>query len=299
MNQTYFYHIKNRKTMTKKMLLLSATLGMAYLGFTGFSSGPGAGSGGLNLTGSPGSTGSSCGGSGCHASGSGAITTGVAIRKVGAGLPVTDGKYEPGASYDVTLTGANTLHPTPTLPKFGFQITATKADGTKAGTVGTPLPTSTARRTIGGLEIVEHTAALNQGTLPGSYLVTFRWTAPPVGSGNVTFSYIVNGVNGTSTASGDQPSISRTTVFSEQTASINELNASIANKVFPNPCSIVLNIDAPSNTKYVASVHDLVGRQILAPSHSNQIDVSTLNTGVYVLRLVGEEGQQSITFVKQ
>lgn len=284
--------------MNKKMLLFSAALGMIYLVTSSKVGGP-ATTSSANLTGSSGSSGATCGGSGCHASGSGAITTGIVIRVVGAGLPVTNGKYEPGKKYDVTLTGANTLHPSPTLPKFGFQITATKSDGTKAGTVSTVVPTNTAIKTLGGLEIFEHKAALNQGTLPGSYSVTYQWTAPPVGSGNVTFYYIINGVNGTGTSAGDQPSIGRTTIFTEQSTSINEVKNNIASRIYPNPCSNVLNIEAANNSHFMTSVYDLTGRQVIAPSHQNSVDVSALSAGVYVLRLNTEDGQQVSTFVKQ
>lgn len=281
--------------MNKKILLFSATLGIAYLGITGYKTGPGGAS--LNLTGSSGS-GASCGGSGCHSASSGktiALTGGPIFLKVkSTSVPVTNGKYIGGTTYVVTFSGTNS---TP-LPKFGFQIACVKSDKTSAGTL-TATATNTVKRTLGGVQIIEHTAALPQGSLPGTYNVSFDWTAPAAGTGAVTFAGIFNAVNGTGDQSGDEPSNGLTQVFNEQPASIGEIKNEIASKIYPNPCTNVLNIEAAGSAKFMATVYDLAGRVVIAPAHQSNIDVSALTSGVYLLRLNTEDGQQTATFVKQ
>jgi hypothetical protein len=81
--------------------------------------------------------------------------------------------------------------------------------------------------------------------------------------------------------------------------SINEKINNIASKIYPNPCSNVLNIETASSTKFMATVYDVAGRQVMAPSHQNSIDVSTLSNGLYMLHLQSEEEQQTVGFIKQ
>lgn len=275
--------------MNKKILLFSATLGMIYLVTSSKVSGP-ASAIPANLTKT------SCGGGGCHAAGNALLTTGIVITPEGSGIPVSNGKYTPNATYNVVLSGFNSTGTA--LSKFGFQIAATKSDGTQAGTLSAA-PTGTAIRTVSSISILEHTMALNQGTLPGTYSITFKWKAPAAGAGAINFDYIMNGVNGNNLSSGDIPSPSRATIFNETPASINEKINNIASKVYPNPCNNVLNIETATSTKFMATVYDVAGRQVIAPSHQSSIDVSSLTNGLYMLRLNTEEGQQTVSFIKQ
>jgi hypothetical protein len=61
----------------------------------------------------------------------------------------------------------------------------------------------------------------------------------------------------------------------------------------------MLNLETATNTKFIASVYDVAGRQVIAPSQQNSIDVSALTNGLYMLRLQSEEGQQTVGFIKQ
>ena len=282
--------------MNKKILLFSATLGMIYLVTSSKSGGPATGGLG-NLSGSAGSA--SCSGGTCHASGSAANTFAVGGNIVGLYSNATAtaavvGGYVPGTKYYVKLTAGNT---TP-LPKFGFQASCVSGTTTKinAGTLAA-MPSSNTVVKTGPINVIEHTKALTATSL--QYVSIFEWTAPPAGTGDVTFYVIVNAVDGTNTPANDQPSIGMTKTFYEKTTSINEKINNIASKVYPNPCSNVLNIETTSTAKFMATVYDVAGRQVIAPSHQSSIDVSSLTNGLYMLRLNTEEGQQTVSFIKQ
>jgi hypothetical protein len=285
--------------MKKRILLFTATLGVAYLAISGYAAGPFPFEG--NLTGS-GTKAASCGGSGCHAAGSASNTYAanatlgiVSLYSDAAATAIVTGGYVPGTKYYVKMLAGNK---TP-LPKFGFQISCVSGTTTKvnAGTMVAIASSNTVVRT-GTINVLEQTKALSPNTTL-QYQVIFEWTAPPAGTGSVTFYAVINAVNANGSESGDQPSIGLTKTITEKTTSINEINNNIASKIFPNPCSNMLNIEAASNAKYVATVYDLAGRQVLAASHQSNIDVSSLSAGVYLLRLNTEDAQQTVTFIKQ
>lgn len=283
--------------MNKKILLFSASLGMVYLAISGNAAGPGK-TGNGNLTGSPGST-ATCSGSTCHSAASASNTTtqigGPIFLTVKGGAPEAAGLYNPGVTYVVRLAGENKF----ARPKFGFQVTAVKkSDGTKAGTLVATNTTQTQLVAIGGRDIIEHKTPINT-TLGGLCDITFEWTAPPTGTGDVDFYAVINAVNGTGSTDGDQPSPSLKATFKDKTTSIGEIKNNIASKIYPNPCSNVLNIETAGTAKFMSTVYDLAGRQVIAPGHQSNIDVSALAAGVYLLRLNTEDGQQTATFVKQ
>lgn len=284
--------------MNKKILLFSATLGIAYLGFTSYSAGPATGGLG-NISGSAGVA--NCSGGSCHPAGNASntypssSTAGiVSLYSNSSATALVVGGYVPGTKYWVKLTAGNK---TP-LPKFGFQVSCVSGTTTKvnAGTLAA-MPSSNTVVKTGPINVIEHTKALDATSF--QYVTIFEWTAPPAGTGDVTFYAMVNAVDGTGTTANDQPSVGMTKTFYEKTTSIGEIKNNIASKIYPNPCDNLLNIETTSNDKFMATVYDLAGRQVIAPSHQNNIDVSALNAGVYMLRLNTENGQQTATFVKQ
>ncbi|MES2477849.1 MAG: choice-of-anchor V domain-containing protein [Bacteroidota bacterium] len=285
--------------MNKKILLFTASLGMVYLAISGNSAGP-ATMGNGNLTGSGGPA--SCSGGSCHASGS-AVNTFPASTSAGivslysnsTATALVTGGYVPGTKYYVKLTAGNK---TP-LPKFGFQVSCVSGTTTKvnAGTLAA-MPSSNTVVKTGTINVIEHTKALSASAI-FQYEVIFEWTAPPAGTGDVTFYAMVNAVNNNGLSTGDEPSVGMTKTFYEKTTSIGEIKNEIASKIYPNPCTNVLNIEAAGSAKFMATVYDLAGRVVIAPAHQSSIDVSALTSGVYLLRLNTEDGQQTATFVKQ
>lgn len=64
--------------------------------------------------------------------------------------------------------------------------------------------------------------------------------------------------------------------------------------LYPNPTSDVLNFRVPTNKtiKHI-TVHNLLGQKVLESSNTEQINVRTLNTGMYILKLEMEDGLTS------
>lgn len=281
---------------TKKALLFSASLCIAYLCFTSYSIGPIAGGAG-NLSGSEGS--SSCSGGTCHPPSNALFTYASALgiaslySNPSATYPVL-GSYVPGTKYWVKILAGNRKP----LPKFGFQASCVSGTTTKvnAGNIEAIAGSFTAVRP-GTIKVIEHTKALSATSF--QYVSVFEWTAPPAGTGDVTFYVVVNAVNDDGLSTGDEPSGAMTQIFKENTSSSVKIKSNIASKIYPNPCNDVLNIETASKNKLMSSVYDLAGRQVIAPSHQNNIDVSSLTAGFYLLRLNTEDGQQTATFVKQ
>ncbi|MBW3624913.1 MAG: hypothetical protein KY468_16045, partial [Armatimonadetes bacterium] len=88
-----------------------------------------------------------------------------------------------------------------------FELTAKKADNSRGGTITVTDPANT--QLIGSPPVTspQYIAQTSQGTAEGQPDVgptwSFQWTAPPQGSGNVTFYAAGNAANGNSSASGD------------------------------------------------------------------------------------------------
>jgi len=88
-------------------------------------------------------------------------------------------------------------------------------------------------------------------------------------------------------------SIDDVTLVNLDVVSANEIEASKTN-IYPNPVNNSLNIESNS-TFTSARIFNVVGQEVLnATSFSNQLDVSALKTGIYMLELVGENNQVEI-----
>ena len=150
-------------------------------------------------TGAPGET--QCGS--CHAGNSGNQT--VTLTAV---PPVTE--YIPGNSYNIAL-GIDD----PGMIRWGFEATALKdSDNSMAGTFTTLVDTHVTTLSAGGRTYVCHTtngavAPGNPtdgtwwGTPDGPVAWLFTWTAPPQGSGDVTFYAATVSADGNNSDTGD------------------------------------------------------------------------------------------------
>jgi len=66
--------------------------------------------------------------------------------------------------------------------------------------------------------------------------------------------------------------------------------------MYPNPANNVLNIDSMINVEKV-EIYNIIGKQVLTSdgfSNSTEINISTLNTGIYLVKLKGENNSTAI-----
>lgn len=153
---------------------------------------------GLDRTGGPLSGGQTC--SACHSGGSGA--TSITFELLDSNnVNVTS--YLPGAAYTAKF------QVTSNLSIKGFQAVALRSGNLQAGTFTTIFSTQSTISTLAGRQYPEH-----QGS-SGSGLFQFKWIAPAINSGNVTFYACGNGVNGNGGTSGDLPSSPISQVITE------------------------------------------------------------------------------------
>lgn len=87
-----------------------------------------------------------------------------------------------------------------------------------------------------------------------------------------------------------------------KTTSVKELNATLVNKIYPNPASATLNIELMDNSKKTITLKNLQG-QILSTTQVNalvtSVDVSTLSTGIYFISVQSENGIQTMKFIRE
>jgi 1,4-alpha-glucan branching enzyme len=112
--------------------------------------------------------------------------------------------YVPGQTYSITVSGTHTG-----VVKFGFELTAENASGTKVGTFA--ITNATQTKLTNGNKAVTHTSA---GTTPtaGSKTWSANWTAPNPAVGPVVFNAALNAANGNGNNQGDVIYITSATV---------------------------------------------------------------------------------------
>ncbi|MCR8666210.1 endonuclease [Aestuariibaculum sp. M13] len=69
-------------------------------------------------------------------------------------------------------------------------------------------------------------------------------------------------------------------------------------EVYPNPVQETLYISNPTNQVMETMVYTLNGLKVLIPVENNQLDVSKLSSGLYILELVDQGQLEHIRFVK-
>ena len=229
------------------------------------------------------------------------------------------GHYKPGVTYTVKITGTNTTGST--LPKFGFQVAATKGataatSPVNAGTLqSTGLPTglhyvaAPGSSTTFYANVVEHHTSLSATTGTGgtgtTYVESFTWTAPAAGTGTVSIFGALNAVNANTSADGGDLWNTAQLVLSELPASgtsVANTNAKISINAFPNPVINTLNLQM-DNTQtgiYSLQVLDVSGRSIVnenipvnGNSHSATISSANWAPGTYRV-IVSKDGNSTV-----
>lgn len=281
----------------KKIVLFTAASGLFYLSLSSNAGGPAAG--GLNATGSPG-TSPSCGG--CHAGGTGTTTATVELRKLSTGPtgPVVT-SYLPDTNYLVKVVGNH-----PTLTHFGFQVTALNSANANAG-VFSDFPVNVHSAVVNAVTIIEHTDQLPKTN--NEFNATFRWKAPAPGSGAVTFYGIINAVDNNTMVSGDRPSPGFTVAVAEATtASIGTAASAMSIRVFPNPVTTELHLalSQPEQGSYQLAVYDVRGKcvynsalAVAGPEDEWQVNTADWACGLYHVHLWKEGTMKTALVVKQ
>jgi hypothetical protein len=251
----------------KTSLLMIPAMAFLLMSNTGGKSGA--------FSGSPGDGGTSC--TACHSGGN--FGASVAITH---DIPTTG--YLLNTTYNVTVTG------TSSASAHGFQMTAEKvADDSKIGTL---IEGTTSSLTNGGVNIT-HTNSSNSSW-------TFQWKSPATDEGKVTFFAALNAANDNGGTSGDQV----VTGDSGQISSLSVADAKRLNfEMYPNPAATDLIIQLPSGAnEATVEFYDYIGRMSLSKKISNsdsQINVSNLNKGVYLLKVLSDDKIGIQKFIKK
>jgi len=258
MKKNYFF---------KPFLFLIPITAFALFSFSG-------GVGGAR-SGSPGDGGTTC--TICHAPGADFNASAIITTNI------PTGGYDINTDYTVTVTA------TSTAPGHGFLLTAERlSDDGKIGSFTAGSGTVTQD---GGTRI-SHSNRTNSTW-------SFTWRSPSTLQGQVRFYASVNAVNNNGSNGGDQ-------VVTAQSDISNALGISEARllkfEMFPNPATDVVNIQLPTGTSEAeVGVFDYTGRKVSAKTVTltdNQLNVSNLATGMYIIRVSAEDKLGAQRFIK-
>ena len=282
--------------MKKNIVLLFVLICFVFITSSGFRLGPakyGAGNG-TGSTGGP----KSCGGSGCHGNNSNNTLDTITVIDKTTGAPTLS--YKPGQTYTVMLTGTNSS----SLPKFGFQVSATLIDHSQAGTMIVTTAPNTQATTVGSITIIENSN--NIDAVSGRYMTQFDWTAPPTGSGYVTFYGILCAVDGDGYATNsDIPNPANDVILHEWTSAVETYANNEQVKIYPNPFKDYLRLDVGTATGdrtvrlFNISGAAIVSTNSFANNATFDINTSSWAKGIYIVQITKEGIAQTMQVIKQ
>ncbi len=239
----------------------------------------------------------SCARSGCHPSPAQTATTADLNLKIGTTTPNltlnSSFEYTPGQQYSI---GLSILRSASTNPFYGFQIVAMDASNNPAGTM---VVTAANNTKINTLAVSGHTYQyMGHKTANSNRNWVFKWTAPAVSSGPVTFYYAFNVAN----ASSAQPTDPEGTIYhnsvtiQEMTTGINDLTDKVADlTIFPNPVSsnFGLSFNLKETNQVAAQLYSLSGQMVKElinekmseGGFNQQFDINELPAGIYLVKM--------------
>ena len=231
-----------------------------------------------SFSGSPGDGGNNC--TACH--------TGTASSSnitITSNIPDTG--YDFNTTYNVTITNSAGS------ARNGFQVTAERDDNN--GKVGTFVSGGSDTQAVNSGQRITHTS---NGNNQSSW--TFQWTSPSTDVGRVTFygaSVSGNGANG---SQGDQ-------VFLGQSNSSPSLSVDNLTKIdfdtYPNPAKDFVTLQLASNTdNAVVAFYDSLGKialQTNITNTQNKIDVNSLASGIYLVKIISGNSIGTQKFIKE
>jgi hypothetical protein len=225
------------------------------------------------MTGSPGDSGMNC--TGCHIGTAQTASGWIATTVTGAG-------YVGGQTYTITLNGSHAGS-----SRFGFELTAEDASGTKVGTF--IITNASETKLVNANKAVTHTFAGTNGP-GGSKTWNVDWTAPSGSTGTITFYAAVNATNSDGQPTGDVIYLTNHAINPDVT-NVEEYSRGVS--FYPNPTSGLVNFDVPNlATNAEITVSNMNGQQVHrleAGAGITQVDLSHLSAGVYIVKISSDE----------
>lgn len=264
--------------MKKPILLFISLFSItAMMTLESYKNGPAAG--GVQATNAPGSSANKC--TSCHTGGNFGTISVDLVMMTDSALAVTE--YTPGSTYTLTATVSNSAG---SPAGYGLQMVALKtSDNSNAGVLASPSANAK-------LSNLASRTYLEQKTTSSTNVFSVNWTAPAEGSGDVTFYFGANAVNGNGNNGGDKAVLTDFT-FSEAIIPVDTTDSSnavteileIQHMIYPNPAKDYLYLNSSSEVSDL-QVFDVFGNVISNWNWQNEkIDVSKLQNGVYFMLL--------------
>lgn len=248
--------------------LLSIVLCLGLMSNSG-----GRASAGFGASGAPGE--GTCGNAGCHAAGNFAPSIDISVLNAN-GEQIDE--YFPNETYTVSVT-INSGMGAPAA--YGFQILALD-DAANDMSVWSNPSSNAQIVNLGSKNYVEQQGPSSSNTFE------VEWTASIEETDNVNFYVAGNAVNGNGSP-GQDGSATGSLTIPRAVLSTKNLADEVNLKISPNPVSDRLFIELSSNFESIELI-DLMGKKVLH-STDNQIDVSTILEGTYIVRVLLAEGK--------
>lgn len=232
----------------------------------------------------------------CHSAGVFSPSVDLAILKDGESVQ----EYTPGGVYTMRVTANHSGTPA----SFGFQAVALAGnDNNQAGAFSNPAD-GIQVTDLNGRQYPEHSRR-NENNI-----FEVEWMAPAEGTGEVRFySSVVAANNGSGSGGDGSAFLNNPVILSEAVTSSRETAPLLSSfSVFPNPVADYLQLQWEGQERGVLriEVFDLSGQllvqqpqQMAASTQSASIDVSSLPSGLYQLRITDGQRQNVQRFVKQ
>lgn len=220
----------------------------------------------------------------CHSGGTFTFTPAITIKD-GNGNTVSS--YMPSTTYTITV---DDVHQQPSNPpvRYGFQCVAMLPNNTNAGDFSNP-GSNMQIVTGGNFKYAEH----NNPDINGTF--EWTWTSPAAATDTVTFYAYMNGVNNSSSTSGDR-ALPTTTKIAPATGTAINNTTDVQLNIFPNPATeyVQVSISNAAAADYTARVYDMLGREWLQQTlmaNNEQVNLRALPAGHYTLRIF-KDGEQ-------